>query len=123
MKVYELARDLGVKAGVILTAAKKIGLPQDNHMDSVDEAQESALRSALKPAPTGLPEKKGPGKPHGAQPAGECQEVDETLPEVNLPPGHVAGPDGLEVPEGSEIAQPSRMVDVNYQGKVRSVRV
>lgn len=110
MKVHELASEMGVKAGVILKLAKKLGFRQDHHMDDLSESRAEAIRQGL-------------SKPSGSQPAGECLEVDETLPEVKLPPGHVAGPDGLEVPAGSKIAEPARMVDVNYQGKVRSVRV
>ena len=105
MRIYELAKELDCEARYILDTCKSLGIDVENHMSSLSDEQASEIQNKLI-------------EPDGSTERDPVAELNEALPD-----GYEATPDGLEVPEGVYIGEPTQYREINYKGNAKIVPV
>ncbi len=84
IRVYELAKELGVDSKEVLSRLDRLGAPAKNHMSVVEPKAAAAVRKALAPKPAAKPRKTPTPKEAPAPPRGAAKK--EKKPPVKVTP-------------------------------------
>ena len=91
MRVFELAKVLGLKSKDVIHKARELGMEISSHMNSMSEEQEAALRRALGSAPAEQVEAPAlpVAEPPKSKPKAKPQIKAKPKVEEEVPPGTV----------------------------------
>ncbi len=101
IRVYEVAKDLGVDSKEVISALEQMGTPVKNHMATLEDASVEALKKRFKPASA----RKAP-KPAIQQPAPPSQQPKPAAKEAAPKPVQQAQPTQQAQPAQQSAAKP-----------------